>query len=129
LQCRTCCCCTTSCQVGLSWLNRWATNLVGKDEAPVLCQQACGVLLAAGQTGEALAGEETNPELALQPRPAQLQHASLPPWLLACCPLHSLPAPTTHAHTDLGPDELAAQLLDLMGDAAFEAIGALLDKR
>jgi hypothetical protein len=28
-----------------------------------------------------------------------------------------------------GPDEVAAGLLDLMGDAAFEQVGALLEKR
>lgn len=31
--------------------------------------------------------------------------------------------------TGLGPDELAAQLLDLLGDAAFEAVGQLLERR
>jgi hypothetical protein len=29
----------------------------------------------------------------------------------------------------LGADELAAQLLDLLGDAAFEAVGQLLERR
>jgi len=38
-------------QVGLSWLDRWAKNLSGKDQAPYLCHQVCGALLAAEQTG------------------------------------------------------------------------------
>lgn len=42
-------------QVGLKWLDRWATNLSGKDQAPFLCHQICGALLAAEQTGAACA--------------------------------------------------------------------------
>jgi hypothetical protein len=41
-------------QVGLSWLDRWAKNLSGKDQGPFLCHQICGALLAAEQTGAAL---------------------------------------------------------------------------
>lgn len=66
--------------MGLSWLNRWATNVAGKDQASFLCHTICSQLLAAEQTG-------------------------------------------------LGPDELAAQLLDLLGDAAFEHVGEVVEKR
>lgn len=67
-------------QVGLAWLNRWATNTAGKDQAGVLCLSIASQLVAAQQTG-------------------------------------------------LGADEVAAQLLDLLGDAAFEQVGALLERR
>lgn len=46
--------CVAAClfvQVGLSWLDRWAKNLSGKDQGPFLCHQICGALLAAEQTG------------------------------------------------------------------------------
>lgn len=39
-------------QVGLTWLDRWAKTLSGKDQAPFLCHQICGALLTAEQTGE-----------------------------------------------------------------------------
>jgi hypothetical protein len=39
-------------KVGLAWLNRWATELAGKEDAPIVCHQICGVLLAAEQTGD-----------------------------------------------------------------------------
>jgi hypothetical protein len=67
-------------QVGLAWLDRWATGIAGKDQAPALCMSIASQLYAANSTG-------------------------------------------------LGPDEVAAQLLDLLGDAAFEAVGQLLERR
>jgi hypothetical protein len=44
-------------QVGLTWLDRWAKTLSGKDQAPFLCHQICGALLTAEQTGGEAGGQ------------------------------------------------------------------------
>jgi hypothetical protein len=67
-------------QVGLAWLDRWASGIAGKDQAPALCMSIASQLYAAQSTG-------------------------------------------------LGPDEVAGALLDLLGDAAFEAVRQLLERR
>jgi len=36
-------------QVKLAWMNRWASTIAGKDQAPTLCHAISGVLLTAEQ--------------------------------------------------------------------------------
>lgn len=148
-----CSCRAAVLQVGLSWLDRWAKNLSGKDQGPFLCHQICGALLAAEQTGAAAASFEgeraTATSCCLSTAPAA---SCVDKQLLgrcSCCQsqpallLHQLPvedcalvqhSAVVHACVSVcvagqGPDEVAAGLLDLMGDAAFEQVGTLLEKR
>jgi hypothetical protein len=82
--------CTTA-QVGLAWLDRWAANLAGKDDAPVVCHQISSLLLAAETTGlyaRKGGGGSKGPSM---PTAALLHRAAPPPLshrLLACRPAH-----------------------------------------
>lgn len=72
---------------------------------------------------------------AWQPQSKQCSPTHCPPKEGLCFGFgHSARCSCMYAHANMhvagqGPDEVAAGLLDLMGDAAFEQVGALLEKR